>query len=126
MKLDQFTRHLTKEQEKELGYATRKALFIYLLTKKRDEEENKALISCILSYLFITVMILLIVYNVFLLSKESIIDESMIKGFAIKAVGILVFTVIMDLFFIGKKWYDYTNKIRNKVRKQIDDELRKY
>ena len=90
MKLDQFTRHLTKEQEKELGYATRKALFIYLLTKKRDAEENKALISCILSYLFITVMILLIVYNVFLLSKESIIDESMIKGFAIKAVGILV------------------------------------
>ena len=125
MKLDDFTRHLTQEEERELEHASRKALFIYLLTKKRNEEENKALISSILSYALITVMILIIIFNVVVLSRENLIDDKMIKSFAIKNVIIIVATVLLDLFVVGKRWYAYVNTIRKKVRKQIDDELRK-
>ena len=71
-------------------------------------------------------MIIIILISVISLSKENIIDENMIKSFAIKTLIIFIVTVILDLFFVGKKWYAYTNKIRNLVRKEINDRLKKY
>ena len=59
------------------------------------------------------------------LSKENIIDEKMIQSFVIKSIIIIVITVILDLFFVGKKWYTYVNAIRNAVRKEINDKLRR-
>lgn len=125
MKLDDLTRHLTREEERELGYKTRKALFIYLLTKKRNAEENKALISCIFSYAFLAIMVIIGIIMFVLLSKESVIDENMMKSFALKIVLLLVITTVLDLFFVGKKWYTYVNTVREEVKKQIDDNLRK-
>ena len=126
MNIDDFTRYLTKEEERKLEEASRKTIFLYLLTKKRDKEENKILLSCILSYLLITTMIIIILISVISLSKENIIDEKMIKSFAIKTLIVFIITVILDLFFVGKKWYAYTNEIRNLVRKEINDRLKKY
>ena len=60
-----------------------------------------------------------------LLSKESVIDENMMKSFALKIVLLLVITTVLDLFFVGKKWYTYVNTVREEVKKQIDDNLRK-
>ena len=125
MRLDDFTRHLTKEEERKLAQASSRAIFFYLLTKKRDEEENKILLSAIFSYLLIALMIIIIIIGVISLSKENIIDDQMIKSFVIKAIIFIVITVILDLFFVGKKWYRYLETIKKEIRKEINDRLRR-
>ena len=124
MKLNHYTRHLTKDEERQLANASRKALFIYLLCKDRDREENKILLSCILSYIFVFVMILILILQVVQLSKATLIDEKMINSFVIKCILLFVFTVLFDLLVVGKKWYEYCNTVSEHVRKEIDNRIR--
>lgn len=124
MRLDDFTRHLTKEEEQKISQATSKAVAVYLLTKKRNEEEDQALISCVASYILLFFMIIAIIIGIVLLSRNTIIDEAMIKSFAIKATIFIAVVVILDLFVVGKKWYAYLNKTKENIRNEINNKLR--
>ena len=124
MKLDYLTRGLSKEELSELRTATRKAYFVYLLTKKRDKEENKILLSCILSYIFVFVMLVVLILLVVDLSKDKMITEDMIKSFVFKCIGLLIFTILFDLLVVGRRWYNYCNMMTEYIRKEADDTLR--
>ena len=124
MKIDDFMRHMSKEDIAEASNISRKILFTYLLTKKRDEEENKILLSCILSYIFVFVMIIIFILLFVQLSRETIIDEEIIKSFVIKCLVLLVFTILFDLLVVGKKWYRYCSDVSDKIRKETNGRLR--
>ena len=126
MRIDDFTRFLTKEDEERLSKASQKAIAIYLLTKKRDKEENRVLLSCIASYLLIAFMVIAIVISFIALSKNSIIDESMIKSFVIKTLIFIVFIIILDIFVVGKRWYAYLKMTKDNIRKEINNKLKDF